>query len=253
MATTDKRLDPEAWGATTATSVIIQNAVLPLLNQDRTTCVSSLLYGARATLHTQDGEWSLLAGAHDDYLGWAKNAEFMDAAEGQSAHVHALCTHLYSQADMKSLPLGWLPMGASLTALGKQNDFTQTPQGYVYTPHLSGEQDAAGYAKLFLETPYLWGGGSAMGIDCSGLTQRAYAMIGKAIPRDTDQQEAALQAITRDEAKRGDLVYWKGHVGILDDENTMIHATAFKMKTIVEDLNEAIERIGEPTSFRRVT
>jgi cell wall-associated NlpC family hydrolase len=124
------------------------------------------------------------------------------------------------------------------------------------------ESDPVAIAELFLESPYLWGGRTSEGIDCSGLVQTALTAAGFAAPRDSDMQEATLgepAAIDDPDAplKRGDLVFWKGHVGIMRDSLSLLHANGWHMKTASEPLAEARNRIsagggGEVTNVRRL-
>jgi cell wall-associated NlpC family hydrolase len=120
----------------------------------------------------------------------------------------------------------------------------------------AADGDYVTIAARFIETPYLWGGRSGLGIDCSGLVQLAMAMGGQSAPRDTDMQAAGLgQPIAEDERRRGDLVFWKGHVAILEDAETIIHANGHTMTVARENFAAAVERIGwlyeQPTGFRR--
>ncbi|MEL6914524.1 MAG: NlpC/P60 family protein [Pseudomonadota bacterium] len=105
------------------------------------------------------------------------------------------------------------------------------------------ESDPAGVAERFLHTPYLWGGDSGHGMDCSGLVQRSLAACGIACPRDSDQQAAAFE-VASDPYRRGDLVFWERHVGILLDAETLLHANAHHMAVATEPLAEAVARIG---------
>lgn len=104
--------------------------------------------------------------------------------------------------------------------------------------------DPAGIAELFIHTPYLWGGDSSHGIDCSGLVQRALMACGKACPRDSDMQFDHFGRIDPSEITRNDLVFWKGHVGMMLDEKRLIHANAYHMMVAIEPLDQAIDRIG---------
>ncbi len=137
--------------------------------------------------------------------------------------------------------------------------------GYVPATHLCGLDDIEGdfvaVAERFLGVPYLWGGKTSLGLDCSGLVQVALAACGIAAPRDTDMQERALDvAVAADAAyanlRRGDLVFWKGHVAIVRDPETLVHANAFHMAVALEPIAAAIPRIrasdGDPTGIRRL-
>jgi cell wall-associated NlpC family hydrolase len=111
--------------------------------------------------------------------------------------------------------------------------------------------DPAAVALSFLGAPYQWGGRESLGLDCSGLVQQALYACGQACPRDSDMQAALGQAVERGALRRGDLVFWKGHVGMMLDGERLLHANAFHMQVQVEPLAQAIARIGEPTAYRR--
>jgi cell wall-associated NlpC family hydrolase len=134
---------------------------------------------------------------------------------------------------------------------------------YVPAVHLKPigdyEQDFVAVAERFLGVPYLWGGKTALGLDCSGLVQVALTACGIACPRDSDMQEAALGAPVagRADLRRGDLVFWKGHVAIARDRDTMLHANAYHMAVAIEPIAQALARISaagsEVTTIKRVT
>jgi cell wall-associated NlpC family hydrolase len=115
--------------------------------------------------------------------------------------------------------------------------------------------DPVTIAEKFVETPYLWGGRSGFGIDCSGLVQLSMMMTGHAVPRDSDMLAKIGAEITREELRRGDLVFWKGHVGFMQDERTLLHANGHTMTVSREDFEAAVDRIGwlyeQPTAYRR--
>jgi cell wall-associated NlpC family hydrolase len=161
-----------------------------------------------------------------------------------------------------------LSLGAQIRIVGSEGDFAVSEEGlYVWSRCLAEfsarEPDAVAVAELFLETPYLWGGRTLEGIDCSGLVQTALTAAGVASPRDSDMQETALgEPLSVDDPeaalKRGDLVFWKGHVGIMRDPSTLLHANGWHMKTASEPLAKARERIagsggGKVTSVRRLS
>jgi cell wall-associated NlpC family hydrolase len=159
------------------------------------------------------------------------------------------------------VPVESLSFGCRLAVARIEEPFAVTEQGY-YVPaaHLAPiscfENDFVAIAERFLGVPYLWGGKTSLGLDCSGLVQFALGACGVRCPRDSDMQEQALGACSADKPRRGDLLFWKEHVAIARDEATLIHANAFHMAVAVEPIAEAITRIrtagSEITSVRRM-
>ena len=209
-------------------------------------------------LELRDG-WAFGAVAADGYAGWVE-ATGLAVAEGfEPTHTIAVArTLLRSAGALKSpdvpRPLSW---GTRVAALEETRDGsgvdwvrvrTAGEEGWLPKAHLAPlearSDDPAEVASRFLGVPYLWGGRSGFGLDCSALTQLAWAAAGVALPRDSDQQQAAVAPVAADDLRRGDLVFWKGHVGMLLDPGTLIHANAHHMAVAVEPLAEAIERIG---------
>jgi len=145
--------------------------------------------------------------------------------------------------------------------LAREGDYVKIAENdYVHQRHLqpSVESDFVSVAERFLGTPYVWGGKTAAGLDCSGLVQTALEAVGKSAPRDTDMMEKALgeQAALSEGRRRGDLIFWKGHVGVMLDEGRLLHANAFHMAVAIEPLAEALARIqkaaGPVTSLKRL-
>ena len=176
-----------------------------------------------------------------------------------------LRAHAYPGPSIKLPPRMALSLGARLKIAGREGDFAVSEDGLCFwSRHLadlgSREPDYVAVAERFLETPYLWGGRTSEGVDCSGLVQTALTAAGIAAPRDSDMMEATLsEPIPLDDPppKRGDLVFWKGHVGIMRDPVTLLHANGWHMKTVSEPLAEARDRIaanggGKVTSVRRL-
>jgi cell wall-associated NlpC family hydrolase len=159
-------------------------------------------------------------------------------------------------------PLAMLPFGARVVIIRQDERFGTTESGlYLPAQHIAPvtakQADFVTVAEAFLGAPYLWGGKTSLGIDCSGLVQVALQAAGRACPRDTDMQEAALgEPVTLADLRRGDLVYWKGHVAIARDAETIVHANAHHMMVAIEPAREAIARIkaagGEATSVKRL-
>jgi cell wall-associated NlpC family hydrolase len=172
---------------------------------------------------------------------------------------------VFSAPDLKSEPLGPLWLNSRLTVTGSEGTWSALAEGgYAFTRHLAALDhrfaDYVAVAEQFVGVPYLWGGRTFRGLDCSGLVQTAMMAAGRACPRDSDMMETALGTPlpSNDLAglQRGDLVFWKGHVGIMVDATRLVHANAHHLRTVVEPLAEAISRsaaTGSPvTSIRRV-
>jgi len=178
--------------------------------------------------------------------------------------VTALRTLAFPGPSIKTPPLEALPLGARVAVARIENRMAVTPSGgYLPAAHLApldkNESDFVAVAERFLGTPYLWGGKTALGLDCSGLVQVALTACGVACPRDSDMQEAALgTAVPVDPSalSRGDLVFWKGHVAIVRDRSNLLHANAYHMAVAIEPIADAVVRIrnagSEITSIRRI-
>jgi len=223
------------------------------------------LHGESVTVYDEQGGWAWAQLERDQYVGYLPAAS-LGAPKAPTHRVAALRTHAYPGPAIKLPPRMALSLGAELNIVAHEGDFAISDDGlYVWSRHLAelGERarDPVAVAELFLESPYLWGGRTSEGIDCSGLVQTALRATGVAAPRDSDMQEATLgEAIAIDDPdaplKRGDLVFWKGHVGIMRDSQTLLHASGWRMKTVSEALRQARERIaanggGKVTSVRR--
>ncbi len=221
------------------------------------------LYGETATVYDGSAGWAWVQLDRDKYVGYLPAAALGAPAE-PTHRVAALRTHAYPGPSIKLPPRMALSLGARLTIVGREGDFAVSADGlHVWLRHLAEtgwrEPDYVAVAERFLETPYLWGGRTSEGIDCSGLVQTALAAAGVASPRDSDMQEAALgEPIAIDEPRtRGELVFWKGHVGVMRDAATLLHANGWHMKVVREPLAEARIRIaanggGNVTSVRRL-
>jgi cell wall-associated NlpC family hydrolase len=225
------------------------------------------LKGERVTIYdvNEDG-WSWGQLAADFYVGWLPSAALAPPGPTPTHKVAALRTLVFPGPSIKLPPLDALPFGATLAIARVEGRMAITPAGaYLPAAHLapidSRESDFVALAERFVGVPYLWGGKTALGLDCSGLVQIALTAYGMACPRDSDMQEAALGervagAGDFSECRRGDLVFWKGHVGIVRDRTNLLHANAFHMAVAIEPLAEAIARIraasSDVTSVRRI-
>ncbi|MEM9047352.1 MAG: NlpC/P60 family protein [Pseudomonadota bacterium] len=233
---------------------------------------SQALFGETVDVYDIQGgvAWAQLR--TDGYVGYlAAEALAPDPTAGGlrpdgAARMHRVAvplTHRYPQPEVKAPAMGRLPMAARLRVLSQRNGFAETPQGWVPLAHLrrldASEKDPVEIAERFLHAPYLWGGRSALGLDCSALVQLSAGACDIAAPRDSDMQEAALgrRLDPADALRRGDLVFWKGHVGWMRDATHLLHANAHHMQVASEPLEDARIRIaaaglGEVTALRRL-
>jgi cell wall-associated NlpC family hydrolase len=224
------------------------------------------LHGESVTVYDEQEGWAWAQLERDRYVGYLPGAA-LGAPSTPTHRVAALRVHAYPGPSIKLPPRMVLSLGAQLRIAAREGDFAVSEGGlYFWSRHLaelgSREPDYVAVAERFLETPYLWGGRTSEGVDCSGLVQTALTAAGVAAPRDSDMMEATLgEPIALDDPeaplKRGDLVFWKGHVGIMRDPVTLLHANGWHMKTVSEPLAEARDRIaansgGKVTSVRRL-
>jgi cell wall-associated NlpC family hydrolase len=229
--------------------------------------LTEALLGERVTIYDENAEgWSWGQLADDNYVGWLPAAALAPSGPAPTHRVAALRTLVFSSPDIKLPPVEALPFGAKLVIARFADRMAVTPAGaFVPAMHLKPageyEVDFVAVAERFLGVPYLWGGKTALGLDCSGLVQVALAACGVSCPRDSDMQEATLGAAIAPAAdlaqlKRGDLVFWKGHVAVVRGGGSLLHANAFHMAVAVEPIAEAIARIraagSEIASVRRI-
>jgi cell wall-associated NlpC family hydrolase len=224
------------------------------------------LKGERFTIYDANGEgWAWGQLAADGYVGWLPENALSPPGAAPTHKVTALRTLAFPGPSIKLPPLEALPLGARLAIARIEDRMAVTPSGaYLPAAHLAPigeyETDFVAVAERFRGAPYLWGGKTALGLDCSGLVQVALTACGIACPRDSDMQEAALgTAVAADllVLKRGDLIFWKGHVAIVSDRETLLHANAYHMAVATEPIAEAVTRIrgagSEVSSVRRIT
>ena len=215
------------------------------------------LFGERLTVYDEDDEgWAWVQLARDGYVGWIPSSTYLKGEGARPTHkVAALRTFLYPGPSIKLPPLGWASLGAGVAVVRETEAngrrFAVTSEGRaIVANHLvpvdALERDPVAVAERFLGTPYLWGGRSSLGLDCSGLVQTALEACGVAAPRDADQQETALgEPVDLDPRawRRGDLMFWPGHVALVRDETTFLHANGFMMAVGIERIDEGLARI----------
>ena len=220
--------------------------------------VTQALYGEAVTVYEADEEgWAWVQLDADGYVGWMPQEALEPRGAPATHKVTALRTPVFHGPSIKLPPTDLLSLGSLIVITGQRERFLVTEAGgYIFAGHLAAldhmEVDPVEVAARFLGAAYLWGGRSSLGLDCSALVQAALTACGVACPRDSDMQEAALGrdiGFTDDIAslRRGDLVFWPGHVGLVEDGDTLLHATAHYMSVVREPLGAALSRI-EATS-----
>jgi len=241
--------------------VIAPNAALRAGPADDAEQLSQLIFGeAFDALDTHEGYvWG--QARRDGYVGWAPASALSPEERGPTHRVIALRTFDFAGPSIKTTPFGPLSLNALVQITEAQKELSHAQgAGWIPTHHLApiGEAFAepAATAERFLGTPYLWGGRDSLGLDCSGLIQQAFWAAGLACPRDSDQQQALGFAVESTDLKRGDLVFWRGHVGLMLDAARLIHANAYHMAVAIEPLGQAVSRIrarggGDPTAYGR--
>jgi cell wall-associated NlpC family hydrolase len=248
----------------TLQEVVVAQAAVRDAPSHGATQVTEALLGERITVYETDDEgWAWGQLESDRYVGWLPAAALLAPGPTPTHRVAVPRTLMFSGPSIKLPPADAPPLGARLAVVRTERAFAVTAAGgHVPARHLAPvgthEPDFVAVAEHFLETPYLWGGKTDRGIDCSGLVQIALTACGVACPRDSDMQEAALgRPVEPAQLQRGDLLFWKGHVAIARDASTIIHANAHHMMVAIEPLGEALTRIGNAgsalSSARRLT
>jgi cell wall-associated NlpC family hydrolase len=211
------------------------------------------LRGERVTIYDRNGEgfaWGQLNS--DGYVGWLPDRALTKPGAAPTHKVTALRTFAFPGPSIKLPPVDTLVMGTTVTVLREDGPFAVTREGWhLPRQHIAiigqNAEDFVAVAERFAGTPYLWGGKSSFGIDCSGLVQVSLNAAGTGCPRDSDMQQDGLgKALDSAEARRlqrGDLIFWKGHVAIVRDTDSIVHANAHHMATVVENTRTAIARI----------
>lgn len=224
--------------------------------------VNQLLFGEIFDSLDTNGRFVWGQARRDGYVGWVDAAALSETLAAPTHWVKALRTVAFATPLIKSTVWGWLSLNALATVARTAGAMALVADaGWVPIAHLApiGREAAppADTAERFLGAPYVWGGRDSLGLDCSGLIQQALYAAGLSCPRDTDQQTNLGRDINPDDLRRGDLVFWNGHVGMMLDAESLLHANAYHMAVAVEPLSEAIRRIaengvGRPTAFRRI-
>jgi cell wall-associated NlpC family hydrolase len=244
----------------TVTSALVDMRGAPHGAASQTT--QALMGEAAAVFEIENG-WAWCQFERDGYVGYVPVDALSEGHVQPTHRVSVPSTFLYPAADLKTAPYAAVYMNSPLAVVEADEKWSRIADGrYVFTRHIRScdavATDPAGIAVLFEHSPYLWGGRTRLGLDCSGLIQTAFQACGIACPRDTDMMEREFgQPLAFDAAvlRRGDLVFWKGHVGMMLDGERLIHSNGHHMMTVIEPLSDALKRIaalfGPATSFRR--
>ena len=246
---------PTAWQVAVPTAAL-RKAPHPMAEQ-----WDQLLFGeVFRVLEVQNGfAWG--QAARDGYVGFVAEDDLAALGAPATHQVAVPRTYAFAEPNIKARPVGLYSLNALTAIEATEGRFAKGEgTGWFVAAHLTpvgvALTDYVPVAQGYLGAPYQWGGRESLGLDCSGLVQQALAACGRAVPRDTDLQLAFFTPIAEHDRRRGDLVFWKGHVAILLDADTILHANAHHMAVAIEPLAEAVARIeaagsGPVTGWRR--
>lgn len=242
-------------------TVVIPAAAIRKAPEPGAEQVDQILFGEKFDVLEIRGAYAWGQAARDGYVGFVEVVALGPAGAAATHRISAIRTYAFAEPSIKSLALGPYSINALIVEEATEGRFIKAANtGWIVREHLAPigvfETDPVAVAERFLGAPYLWGGRESLGVDCSGLVQQAQLACGRACPRDTDQQQLIGEAVQSEALARGDLVFWKGHVGIMLDAERLLHANAFHMATAIEPLAETRARymtvgVGEPTAYRR--
>jgi cell wall-associated NlpC family hydrolase len=224
------------------------------------------LKGERVTIYDRGHEgWAWGQLNSDGYVGWLPDRALAKPTSAPTHKITAIRTFAFPGPSIKLPPADTLVMGSLITVLREDGTFAVTREGwYLPRPHVGDidrhTEDFVAVAEQFVGTPYLWGGKSSLGVDCSGLVQLSLNAAGTGCPRDSDMQQDGLgrelEPAEYRKLQRGDLIFWNGHVAIVRDADSIVHANAHHMATVVENTSTAIARIkaagSEITAIKRM-
>ena len=227
------------------------------------------LFGEQLEISREQDGWTQVTLATDNYQGWVECSQLVDMPT-TTHRVLAQRTFILESPTIKSPIVQYLSLGSHLVVVEQQGEYSKIALptvalvdhfGYVPTAQIvplhHRVDDWVSISESLLGVPYRWGGRDSMGLDCSALLQLSLQTAGVNAPRDSVEQVSAVgHAIEEQELERGDLVFWQGHVGIMQNSQQMIHANAYHMQVASEPLHSAIARIGKSEGpvlgFRRV-
>ena len=237
----------------------------PTLNQYRTSCLSKettnqLLLGEEVRIFEKFEHSVYVESLISGYRGYVNGSGLTEGAAKTTHFIRTPSTLLFHSPDIKLPNPTILPMLAHVQVLRTKENFSQTPTGWIISKHLLPNDTPAEFdcsalitlAKSYLDTPYLWGGNTRAGLDCSGLMHILWRRFGVNLARDSQQQEQAEGWQTQTNTRAGDLVFWAGHVGLMINETELLHANAYAMRTSIELLETVQQRINKNFIIRRI-
>lgn len=224
---------------------------------------TEIFFGELFTVYEEKNGWVWGQCALDSYVGYARASEFASPGPAPTHRVDVFKTPLQPTPDVKRGAVDFLPMNAKVCVLAEEDRYARIADNlYVFAGHLvsiaARATDWVSVAERFVGVPYLWGGKTVDGVDCSGVIQIALEAGGIKSPRDADMMEAVLGtpiAVKPDFSglRRGDILFWTDHVGVMVDSQRFLHANGFHMKVEVENVRDAAARIARPnTSIKRI-
>ncbi len=231
------------------TPMQVKAAIIPLRPAPNTDVGvdTVLLYGERFDAYDVSEGWVWGQSRRDGYVGYVPQAALSTEISEATHTVAVPTTHLYPKADIKTEPVAALWMTSLVAPSALNDEFAVLGELFLPIQHLVPIEHVASdwvaVAETFLHAPYVWGGKTAAGIDCSGLMQVAMARAGISAPRDSDMLRDFGEEASANDLQRGDMLFWKGHVGVMTDADTLLHATAFSMRVMREPVKNTRKRI----------
>ena len=214
--------------------------------------ISQLLYGEIFRVFEISGKFAWGQSLRDNYVGYTTIKSLSSKKVKATHKIKSLRAFIYREPEIKKIPITYLSLNSLVRVKSKKGKFLFLENlGWVFSEDIAPinnfKFNVVDLAKQYLNTPYLWGGRDSIGIDCSGLVQNIYQMVGINMPRDTDLQELFVtnKVSSESKIKAADLIFWKGHVAIAIDNKNIIHANAYHMKTSIETLKKAKTRISK--------